>query len=319
MQPTSLQAVLQIAAAYFQRSVAADRDFLVSKVNEVRAAKWKIEAQRELLFKVDGCECIQAFTEPCGVGACDTFYGITLPAGVAVAEHLEYRNARIPIISGRLPNGRQLRGALMAELQDVRQPLKTQPPAKNALPVLFYSDALDNNKRVGVEYITNKGEIIREDVELSTSGAQTSRGVVRMLKIVMPTRKQNIKVRTPDGFLLGDYHPSITVPNHVCIQINGLQVGRTVRWVGLREPLPVRFDSDLVEWDGELEWKNDFMWVQLHLTESKTPPQQEAYVATSTYAAQAVDAELKARLPTTAMNLRPKTVASLRRRIRFVG
>ena len=140
MQPTSLIKVLQIASKRYGKSIATDREFLVSKINQVRSAMFKNEAARANLFQVDGCECVQSFSDACGPGGCfETFQGITLPVGVEAVTHIEIGNVRIEVTARTLPNGGRCGcQRLAAEIEPVDAVLKNPVPRGYESHIIFH-------------------------------------------------------------------------------------------------------------------------------------------------------------------------------------
>lgn len=319
MQPTSLAQVLQIAAKRYGKSVATDRPFLVSKINQVRSAMFKNEAQRENLFRINGCECLQTFTDACGPGCNETFQGITLPVGVEAVTHLEIGNFRIDVTARAMANGGRCGcQKLMAEIEPVDAVLKSPVPIGYLSHIIFQvTSAQDNGLKAGVEYIDLSGQIIREDIVMNTGVVETSHPVRQFTAVTLPDRTGNVRIMTRDAYVLGDYPACIIAPKHRLIHIAGLRRAATVKWWGLKRPLPVIYDTDLVEWSDEVDWLNAFMWLELHFTEGKSAAQSGTYNAASAYVAAGSDAELKATQMSPARNLQPRGVATLARKMNF--
>ena len=321
-QPTRLSVILGYAESYYGKQVSTDREFLVGQINAFRGAAFKDQAMRDNLFKDEGCECVQVFEDVCGGGRCESFTGITLPSGVEAVDHLEFRNARINITSMVVPNGLVCRtgcGPLVAQIESVDALLKNPIPRGYGNPIIFQPQDARDKGMVGVEYVDTTGKIIREDVVLSGQGNATSRPAQGFTSITFPERCGSIRVMTIDGYSLGEYAQNIPSPKHRLIHLNGIARGALVKWWGTKRPLPVKYDSDLVEWDGEIDWKTAFSWMNLHLTESRTPAQTDAYRTASAYLAAGADAELRATQHSPARNLQPRSVSSLGRRMRLLG
>lgn len=321
MQPTTLLRAMGFLADFTGKSLVADRDFLVGKVNEIRRAKWKFEAARHLLFKTSDCACVECYADTCT--ACrTTFTGITLPVGVVSLTYLEANGIRVDMTNERLANGgccASTCGCLKAETLVRRAPMLHDIPANYKGTVVFTMEAPeDKKKRIGVEYVGRDGKsLIREDIEGDLQpGKTTSQSVLRFEKVTFPERCGFVKVMTTDGYELGRYHPAISAPSHYRIRLTGVAAGNLVSWEGLKEPQDVRFDSDQVEWSDPLDWKNDYQWLSLHFQTNKSPSEASAYQASAALSKAGVESELQATMPVPSATLRPSGVSSLRRKIR---
>lgn len=319
MQPTTLERARRILAEHTGKSMVGDRRWLDNQVNAIRRAEWKNEASRFLKFKDDGCVCAECYEDicsPCG----RSFVGITLPQNVVGLHYLEARGRRIDMTSVRLGSTGCCSpcGCLKAEILINKAPLLRQiPPGYKGVIVFKGKDANDKGKRIGVEYVVRgSSSIRREDVTLSLSGTETAYSPSRFTMITFPERCGWIDVQTQEGYSLGSYHPSITAPSHLRVRISGISKGDHVNWEGFREPHDVIFDSDRVEWDDPLDWVNLHIWLELHTKTTKSPSEQQTYLATAAVARAGAESELAATQPIPHAHLRPNGPGSLRRKIR---
>jgi len=320
MQPTSLARVLKIAENHYP---GRDREWLVGEINKVRQTLWKDPNKRELVFRADGAESVVQFVDPTICGSRRTFTGITLPVNIVSVEHIEVDGHRIPVESQveNLPAGYNgNRSRPVAEQLATKVCLQHDLPYTNLGPVCFFGqDAKDNGSRIGVEYVDANGAIHREDILLSTSGPETTACPVKFLSVTLPERCGWIKIKTADGFELGSYHPSIYAPRHLRLHINGVYPGKTVKWVGMKEPMDVVYDSDEVEMSAQMEWMSMFTWCELHLKTTRSREEQMTYQSLSMFDAAASQSDLKATMGTPTASLRPKNSSVMFKRMRLLG
>lgn len=321
MQPTTLAVALKIAARFFP---GAARDELVRNINEVREYLWKDRASRELYFQDGGCECVVCMTDPCGGGSCGArkFPAILLPAGITSLRYLEVNGRQVEITSERIPNSgccNTCTTCLEGELLNVKSFLKHPIPNGYKGKLLFRaSDGNDKGKRVGIHYIRHNGEVIREDVLLSLEGTPTSHSPANIRAITFPERCGVIDIVTEDFFSLGSYAAGIDVPQHTVVRLLGAGYGSVVRWEALREPVPVKYDSDLVEISGELDWKNLFQLLSLHFKPEKSASETRTYDVSVALARALSDSELRAAQTVPITNLRPRTNVRQTRQMQFL-
>lgn len=318
MQPTSLTQAVKFAA---KRYPGESREQLVERVNMVRSVMWNSPEKRELVFRREDQEQVQQFRDFSSWGYRRFFTGITLPVNVTVAEYVAINGRRVPIdgeVKENLPpgfNGSHHRPT--AARLAVKVPLKNDLPLNNRGPVCFWcKNAADNGLKAGVEYQVANGDIIREDVEISTSGPETSQVPVRFLSVTLPDRQGWIRIATADGYDLGNYHPSVISPQHIRVHVNGACCGQLIHWIGLREPMAVIFDSDQVEMADEFAWINAFTWVELHLKTTKTREELQTYQAVAAFDSASAASHLKAEQGAPGINLRPRESRTMWRRVR---
>jgi hypothetical protein len=321
MQPTTLARAIEIAEKVFPGSM---RETLVSKINEVREYLWKDQASRELYFQDGGCECVVCITDPCGGGACgiNSFPAVLLPAGITSIRYLEVNGRQVKISSERIPNtgcGGSCSPCTEGEILNVKSFLKHPIPNGYRGKLLFRtSDGNDKGKRVGVHYIRHNGQLVREDVLLTLDGAPTSHSPAHIKSITLPERCGVIDVLTEDFFSLGSYPAGIDVPQHTVIRLIGAGYGSVVRWEALREPVPVRYDSDLVEISGELDWKNLFQLLSLHFKPEKSASETRTYDTSVALATALSLSELRASQTVPVANMRPRATARFTRQIQWI-
>lgn len=271
MQPTSLKKAIQFASAHYGLKASLNREELVDKVNMVRHAFWKNEAMRALVFKDQGCACVEQYSGACHSGKSAGHLGVTLPHGVTNVQHLSFGDIPISITEQEVVDRRCGAGKLEAEVQTMRAPLLREIPADYRGKIIIKAnDPADNGARVGVEYVTPGGVLIREDILATAAGPETTQPCSRFINVVMPDRAGYIQLLTVDGWELGSYHPAVLVPSHLRVRIRGLKCGDIVNWQGLKEPQNVLFDTDRVEFSAKVDWMNAFNWIDAHLKPTKT-------------------------------------------------
>jgi hypothetical protein len=320
MQPTSLKKALDFASEHYGLKVSLNRDKLLEKVNMVRHSYWKNEATRDLCFRASGCACIEVNSIACNAGKATDYYGITLPHGVTSLQHLTVAGQRIDITESSIGVGvgcgTRCHGKVEAEVQTMRAPLAKSVPNDYVGPVIIKTmDSADKSARVGMEYITPSGKMIREDILATSAGPETTSPCVRVISAVMSERVGYIKFLTVDGWELGSYHPSILVPRHLRVHINGLPAGTVVEWQGFKEPQDARFDTDEVEIGGKVDWINAFNWLDAHLKPTKNRDDLTQLQVTSGYAQAGAEQELRATHHRPLKGLAPKSIRRLSRRI----
>ena len=321
MQPTSLKQVITWASEHYGQPVSTGRLMLVRKINAVRQALWKNEAMRNLCFVADGCECAEVVRSRCNAGAGTDYVGITLPHGVATARSLHINETPITITDDRvcvgITSGGRSRGPLEAFVHPVAVALQRQIPGDYVGPIIFKTvESKDNGCRVGVEYVTPAGRVMREDILATASGPETTATVAEFTSIVLPDRAGFIKVLTVDGYELGNYHPSILVPRHTRIQINSIRPNAVIRWTGHREPSPVVFDTDYIEIGNYVDWINAFNWLDAFTKQDKSKQDIAQLQLTSAFSQAGAEQELRAARRRKLKGLAPKGIRDLSKRIR---
>lgn len=318
-QPSTLSHAVKVLARKTGKSVTSDRDWLVRQVNRIRRAAWKIDSLRLLHFRDSGCECVECFKSPCPTGCRTSFVGITLPQQVTSIQYLRARDLTVDMTGQRLPDDgccASACGCLKAEVLVKKAPLyRDIPKDYKGVVVFFVKESDDKKKRIGVEYVRSDGVIQREDLEASLDGVVTKWSPLYFTKITLPERCGWIEVKTEEGFSLGAYHPSILSPSHVRVRMHGVAVGDLVEWEGLKEPHDVRFETDQVEWGSDVDWENQYQFLDLHFKAGKSPAEERTYQSSAAFARAGADSELKATMPIPIGSLRPKGLQTLRRRI----
>lgn len=321
MQPTSLKQVITWASEHYGLPVSTGRPTLVRRINAVRQALWKNEAIRDLCYIAEGCECAERVESRCNAGARTDFVGITLPQGVATARSLHINEVPIPITDGRIDvgmtSGGRSRGRLEAFVHAVATPVSKRIPKDYVGNIIIKAvEAKDNGCRVGVQYVTPSGRVMREDILATTAGPETSAPVAEFMSIVLPERIGFIKLLTIDGYELGSYHPSILAPRHTVVQLNGVRPGSVIHWTGYREPAAVVFDTDLVEIGNYVDWVNAFNWLDAFTKSDKTKGDLAQLQITSAFSQGAAEQELRSARRRKLKGLAPRGIRDLSNRIR---
>ena len=317
MQPTTTIAALEIAAAHYGKTVRNNRDFLLEKVNLVRGLMWKNKAARITMFQDDGCAQVNRYTDFCA--ACNNHYlGITLPVNVVGVDRLEVNGQQIRFTDERLRN-RSCSGCARAEVLSTKVVLTYDIPRsyRNRL-VIKAREAKDKDGLAGIEYVTETGKIVREDIKITTDGTQTSASPLKVMKLTLPQRCGFIDVQAVNGFVYDSFHPSVTAPARTRIRLSGVPLNSIVHWFGTVEPMPVRFDTDRVEFSLAAEWKNAFQALDLHFQTSKNRSEITTLQTSLTFQAQSLDAEVAATQREPVGNLRPKPQQALARAARIL-
>lgn len=339
-QPSTVEAVLPFAAKYLGKNLPAARASCLEAINRVRSAWWKLEAMRQTVFKWTDCLCVQEFSDDCNQACQGRFFlGVTLPINVTGVDHLEWNGQHVPVTAYVSHSPRDIYGGpaypggiyspqynlmrgLSAELMTYQPPLQNEIP-RNYLGTLIIKnlDTADNGKIAGIRYVTRQGTVIREDVELDTSGFETTQSPLRVMEITFPKRCGYIQVLTEDGFVLGAYHPSVLCPKHRRIRLTGFLgccQGATIECEGLMEPLDVVYDTDRVELASGVDWQNGLMALDLHFKSGKTESEFQTLSQATQFATGSADAELRAQQDTPVANLRPRGVTHSLRKINFL-
>jgi hypothetical protein len=320
MQPTSLRKALEFAAGHYGLKLSTSRDLLLDKVNMVRHSYWKDPATRDLCFHGNGCACVEVFSTACNEGRGSDYHGITLPHGVVNLQSLTVNSVRIDITEASIGAGTRCgtlnRGKVEAEVQVHKAALGRDIPKDYVGPVIIKTaDSADKSSRVGIEYITPSGRLIREDILATSAGPETTSPCAIVKSVVMSERAGYIQFLTVDSWELGSYHPAILVPRHLRVHINGLKAGTVVEWQGYKEPQDVRFDTDEVEIGGKVDWINAFNWLEAHIKQTKERSDITQLQITSGYAKSGADQELEATHRKPIRGLAPKSIRRLQRRI----
>lgn len=313
MQRTSNIAALKIAASFFGKDIERDREFLQEKVNEVRMLFWKDKAAREIMFRQEACECVRQYRDDCATGCSSTYLGVTFPVNVTLIQRLEYQGRQVERSNDRIESRGCRGGCLEFEVLPTRVVLSHDFPQNNKSPLIVRCRALDKNKIAGIEYIATDGTLRREDLKLRTSGTGTGFPVKKVTKLTLPERCDVITVETNAGSVIDTFHPSIISPSRLRARISGVPNGAVVSWFGFFEPFNVMFDSDMVEFDNPLDWKNAFMFLSGHFQTGKNAAETFAYKAALQMMTQSNQNELEATQETPIRGIKPKTTKVFRR------
>ena len=319
MQPTTLLEAMRILSEHTGKSLRLESDWLRDQVNQIRRGVWKQAALRHAWFTKSGCVCAECHFEDCS--RCRGKYvGITLPQNVTGLQLLSANGLVIDMRGKNLFTGgccASSCGCLQAEMLVRKFPLEHAIPTnyKGRLMVRA-KDGKDKELRAGIEYISRRGAVIREDLPLSIDGRMTSESPADVLMLTLPRRCGWVDVVTEDGYSLGAYHPAIMSPSHMRLRLSGVRAGDPVKWEALVEPHDVYFDSDQVEWSNPLDWRNHYQILDLHFKTGKTAPERYAYETSIQMASASADAELASQQTVPAASLRPSGAQNLRNKIR---
>ena len=264
MTPAPLSKVLRIVSAV---TGEPDRARLLDRINGTLEMLYRTEALMWLYFKEDGCRIMQVFTENCRNEKTGPtrFLAVVLPSGVKNIRELntdgwqyEITEERVeaycwPTFSSPTPG----RGCHPKAEHLPTRLLENDIPASGDSRIVSFrsTDKSDCGKLIGVRYIDLNNREQREDIELSTTPTSTSVSVGQFLEIVFPERNGEIVVETAEGFPLGRYHPSIMSPDHEWYRLSAGCDGMKVQFRGLKEPMPLVFDTDRVPFSDIPLWR----------------------------------------------------------------
>jgi hypothetical protein len=270
------------------KTLPADREWLVTRANSVLQLMWRTPSTLQLHFRERGCSVARMFTESCLT--CSTaprqFAGVVLPPNVMnvtelMADYCPFEITNEPVPPQCLPWGSWVNHGAgqplnpRAEIMPARLLEAQIPLCNDSRRVTFQSDSpLDCGKPVGTEYTELTGRPMREDVILAIHPVATSMSVAEFSSITFPDRCGWITVATEDGAILGRYHPSVYVPRHEWFRLEVMVPGWRVQWRGVKEPIPLVFDSDTVPFADEPMWRlalqADKYLDQMDLTDSQS-------------------------------------------------
>lgn len=329
MQSSTLQAILPTAASYYGKQIDANRQFLVGKINDVRSAWWKQKAMRRVLFRAEGCACVERCVENCSNGCRgpSRYLGMTLPVNLVTLDHVDWNGSRFPLIAAPI-NRSGFRNNCPVRCRGVemltgRACTEREIPVNNRGPIIVRPvNPKDNGKLAGIEYVTEGGRIIREDIKLDTVGYETKQRPLKILNLTFsPGRCGFVQVLTADGFEMGSYHPSVAAPKHIRVRVDGLcgcSHTSLLKWEGIAEPLAVMFDTDRVEVANLVDWENAFMALDLHFKANKSSSEMATLNSALQFAAASGEAELDAQQVTPAARLKPRGIAHTLRQINWL-
>jgi len=277
MIPGQVSKVLNVVSKI---SGSTDRSENLAKINEVLQLLYRDPNLMWLYFKAEGCAPVHYFQEPCR--NCNvlffnptSFYGVVIPSGVNNITELRRDGFEIEITEERV-NARCWWDPSFMRAEHLPPRLLERDPCGSRQ--VFFQSCGDNccddqGKLVGVEYIDLKGGHQREDIELGISPAGTSLSVGRFISITFPERSGVMKVTSSEGAVLGLYHPSILIPIHEWYRFNQACPGSLISYRGLREPVDLVFDTDMVPFSDVPLWRLGIRAAQYIDTMELTPGQ----------------------------------------------
>lgn len=321
MQPTSLIKALHVAADHYGMDVQSNREYLRRQINKLRSAAWKEQASRDAYFKGSGCECVECFNEPCGTRCVPSYSGITFDVNMVGIHRLSINERPIDLAIEPLLNAGccSTCGCMLYEKMVERFPLKRGIPRGYNNKLIFRSSVTkDNGKHVGVKYVNSTGGIIREDIVLNTEGRGTEWNAHKVLQLTLPERCGWVKVETIDGYELDSYHPSILAPMHMRAKLAGVPTGHLVQWEGYIEPMEAIFDSDLIEFGGDLDLQNGLQLFDLHFKTGRSASEERAFASSLAMFQNSGHSELAAQATVPAGSLRPRSSTQLRNRTKWL-
>lgn len=258
MTPAPLSKVIRVVAKATSKDPVANRAEVVDLINATLDMLYRTESLVWLYFKADGCVVTEAFTENCRTGPCTSFTGAVMPAQLQNIRELHADGYKYEITAKRVDHGCPVgRGCdLKAEHLPPRLLARDIPTCGDSRVVTFRSSSdEDCGKVVGVKYYDLNNREQRIDVVLGPARVSTETSVGEFVEIVFPERCGWIVVETDNGVELGRYHPSILTPVHEWFRLQGTCTGRKIHYYGLREPMPLVFDTDLVPFSDNTLWR----------------------------------------------------------------
>jgi len=269
MTPAPLSKVIRVVAKATSKDPVANRDEIVDLINGTLDMLYRTESLVWLYFKADGCAITETFTENCRNGAFTCFTGVVMPAQLQNIRELRADAYKYEITAKRVATdfalGRDyltgsdyplVRGCeLKAEHLPPRL-LARDIPSNDSRVVTFRSDSQEDcGKLIGVKYYDLNNREQRIDIVLGPGRVSTGTSVGEFVEIVFPERCGWITVETDNGTELGRYHPSILTPVHEWFRLQGTLPGRKIHYYGLREPMPLVFDTDLAPFSDNTLWR----------------------------------------------------------------
>lgn len=320
MQPSSLIEAITVAADFYGKCVKSDRAYLVKQIHKLRTAMWEEPNAREAYFKRNGCECVECITDTCGTSCRPSYSAITFDVNMVGIHLLSHNQQTIDLSADPLVSAGCC-GSCSCKLYEL---LVEKFPLKRAIPrgyqnkfILKNTDSADNGKIAGIRYVNTKGGIIRADMKLDTQGVGTEWNVGKVLELTLPRRCGWIEAMTVDGYNLGSFHPSITAPMHMRAKLAGVRAKELVQWIGYKEPIRAIFDTDFIEFGGELHIENGLQWLDLHFRKRDTS-EERAYQACLAMFQNTGASELAAQATVPAATLRPRASRQLRRSMKWL-
>jgi len=289
MTPAPFSKVLAMVAAIKGKALPADRQELADLVNGARQLLWRNEAFRLSYFKERGCAQTNGFGDYCRNCSWTprNFVGMVLPPNVMNPTELTADFCSFNITTEQViqrcwpwyqwrtmrPNGDE---RPRAERLPPRLLERDIPACGDSRRVFFRSDsACDCGSLVGVRYTDLTGREMREDLVLSTAPVGTSLSVSEFLEITLPERQGWITVDTEDGQFLGRYHPSVYVPLHEWYKLEIWCPGIRIQWRAQKEPVPLVFDTDMVEFSDRPMWELAVQVLEMQSLSTLSPNEQQ--------------------------------------------
>jgi hypothetical protein len=258
MTPAPLSVVIEKVAEISKYHPVRNRDSVVKIINGVISMLFRTPALRYDYFKVDDCTVVCRFDEACLTNRCPSFLGVVMPPLVQNIREIRINDTKFEITKSRVAGpcyeriGRNCRPK--AEHLTPRI-LERDIPCTSNGQVSFRSDSdQDCGKIIGLRYVDKNGREERTDLVLSTAPVLTPTSVHKFLEITFPRRCGWMTVETADGDSLGRYHPSIYSPKHEWFRLQAGCIGTAVNYLGLREPYPLVFDTDMVPFSDDTLW-----------------------------------------------------------------
>ena len=267
MTPAPLSRVIKVVAEASKYDPVRNRQEIVSIINGCLAMLFRTPATRLNYFNVDGCAISGAYSEQCLTYQPGTFLGVVIPCNISNIREIRSDSTFFEISEARVDN-RCLQTARYYDYSNSRrqcQPiaehlpmrlLEADIPCTSGRVITFRScNKEDCEKLVGVRYLDMNGREQREDIVLANFPMSTSVSVSTFLDISFPEREGWITVETAEGNLLGRYHPSIFTPQHEWYKLQFGCPGARISYRGIREPMPLVFDTDMVPFSDSTLWR----------------------------------------------------------------
>ena len=259
MTPAPLSKVIRVVAKATSKDPVTDREQLVDLINGTLELLYRTESLVWLYFKDDGCVITENFTENCRNGPCTNFTGVVMPPQVHNVRELNTDGWQYEITQKRVNSGdyRQSQNCpRKAEELPPRLLAHDIPSCGDSRVVTFRSDRQEDcGKLIGVRYYDLNNREQRVDMVLGPNRVATESSVGEFVEIVFPERCGWITVETDNGVELGRYHPSILTPVHQWFRLQATCTGIKTHYYGLKEPMPLVFDTDLVPFSDVPLWR----------------------------------------------------------------
>lgn len=245
------------------RTLKANRQELLARLNDVRRLLYSLRHKIALDFHIEACFQVKDYYEPCLTCNCEpqSYLGITLPHEMEQVESAWVETIPIPIHNRWLEyrDGIYGRGGLV-KIIDVGNDFPIQGdwhPKKCIRPAFVATNAEDCGKEVEVSFLDSTFAERHERVKLTLSGGSTlseASSLKRPGGIVLP---QDLKggVVVYDcigGAQLGHLHPKPQVSVFRRVKVAGVCCGSLIRVRATRRFTELEFDWEIVETDNKL-------------------------------------------------------------------